>query len=296
MAWILCTGIGILGALWLARHRQTMDPPAWWAGWLVPAAAATGVVVLWPGWLILRKAVALLVLPVGLVWLGLMAAPLLAGPGRPRRLLVALLAVYTAAGSPLLGNVLLGTLEGAYEEVGPLEVSGAFDAVFVLGGGSGVTPGGKPQLAPPGDRLRLAAVLYRAGMTRRLVTSGSGFEGRDLSAETREVWLQLGIPAEAIVALPEPLNTSQEIARYAELQAERGWSRVGLITSARHMWRAQVLARHHGLRMEPLPADFRTADVPPSFLALIPQASGFQAVEMAGWEYLGTLSAIVLGS
>lgn len=260
--------------------------------WIVSVPA----VVPWPDWLIVRKAVALLLLPAGLVWLGLLVAVFLTRERRTRRLLLVLLAAYTAAGSPWVGTTLLDTLEGRYEQIRPLEVEGVYDAVFVLGGGTGSTPAGDPQLGPSGDRVRLAAALQHAGKTRLLVTSGSGFEVRDLAAETRTLWLQLGVPEEAIVEVPGPLNTAQEISRYAELLRERGWDRVGLITSARHMWRAQTLCRRHGLDMEPLPADFRSTEVPPSFLGLIPQAGGFESVQLAGWEYLGTFWVLLTGS
>jgi len=296
MAWILCTGTTLVGGLSLMRRREKLDPRAWWAGWLVPIAASSGVVLLWPGWLIVRKGMALLLLPAGLVWFGLMVAPLLTEKRRLRRLLVAVLILYTAAGSPWIGSTLLGSLENAYEPVRPDEIAGVYDAVFVLGGGSGATPRGDPQLAPSGDRIRLAAALYRAGKARWLVTSGSGFDGGDLTAETRSLWLQLGVPGDAILEVPDALNTAQEIGRFAELLAERSWDRVGLITSARHMRRAQALCRLHELKMDPLPADFRSTDLPPSFLKLIPQADGFAYVEMAGWEYLGTLSVQLLGS
>ena len=75
-----------------------------------------------------------------------------------------------------------------------------------------------------------------------------------------------------------------------ELIREQGWEHVGLVTSARHMRRALALCDSYGLEMDPLPADFRSSTRPPSFLVLIPQAAGFQAVAIVCWEYLGVLA------
>ena len=164
----------------------------------------------------------------------------------------------------------------------------------MLGGGSGVTPTGDAQLGASGDRIRLAAALYRAGRTDLLVASGSGFDDRNLAAETFDLWREMGVPAGAIRQLPEALNTGQEVALYAELIRQEGWGHVGLVTSARHMRRALALSASHGLEIDPLPADFRSNTLPPSFLVLIPQARGFDVVAIACWEYLGVL-AVRLG-
>ena len=113
--------------------------------------------------------------------------------------------------------------------------------------------------------------------------------------ETSSLWSQLGIPDEVVVLLPGPLNTAQEIEAYTELLRIRGWRKVGLVTSARHMRRAQALAQRHELEVDSLPADFRAATLPLPLLGLIPQASALEAVEMAVWEYLGTLSVQLVG-
>ncbi len=294
---------------WLVRSHGSVNRRIWLVEWAVPATALVGVVWLWPPLLILRKAVALFLMPAGLVWLALMAACYVSWRDRRLRWLLGLVVVgYTLAGNAWLGAILLGGLEGPYAGIRPLagNVAGAlganlggqqrgeqlpdYDAIFVLGGGSGVTPAGDAQLGASGDRIRLAAALYRAGRTRVLVASGSGFDDRNLAAETFDLWLEMGVPVGAIRRLPETRNTGQEVALYAELIRDEGWGHVGLVTSARHMRRALALCDSYGLEMDPLPADFRSSTRPPSFLMLIPQAAGFQAVAIACWEYLGVLA------
>jgi uncharacterized SAM-binding protein YcdF (DUF218 family) len=117
-----------------------------------------------------------------------------------------------------------------------------------------------------------------------------------VSAEAASLWAEMGIPADVVVRLPEPRNSAAEIVAYTRLVEERGWTRVGLVTSARHLPRALALCRRHGLRVDPLPSDFR-ADVPPWDLpAIVPNGEGFADVQSAVWEYLGLAAVHLLGS
>lgn len=258
---------------------------------------AVGAPVLSATWLIVRKAIALLLMPVGLLWFGLVLATFVTWRRRQRLrwLLATLLIGLTIAGNPWVVRLLMGSLEAPYASIRPFEADEVYDAVFVLGGGSSLTFEGAPQLGGSGDRIRLAAALYHAGKARILVTTGSGFDGRSLAAETKALWSQLGVPGEAVVMLAGPLNTSQEIEAIEELLAARPWQKVGLVTSARHMRRAQLLARQSELELDSLPADFRAATIPLPFLGIIPQASALYEFEAAAWEYMGALSVQYFG-
>ena len=120
---------------------------------LLPAVVGA-VLLVWsvPSLLIARKVVALLVLPPGMLWLGLMV---LAGwPGLRRwgrGLAVLVLIGYTLTGNAWLGGWLLGRLEAPYAAM--QQPDERFDAICVLGGGSSARPDGRPQLGPAGDRL-----------------------------------------------------------------------------------------------------------------------------------------------
>src|SRR6056297_3481678 len=86
-------------------------------------------------WLIARKVIALLILPVGVVWLALIALAL--WPGLPKKLRIAfgvLCVVYTMAGSPYIGTALLRTLEAPYLSFENSQQE--FDAIVLLGGGT----------------------------------------------------------------------------------------------------------------------------------------------------------------
>src|SRR5690606_35385752 len=101
-----------------------------------------------------------------------------------------------------------------------------FDAVIVLGGGTGSTPRGEAQLGDAGDRVLLGARLYRRGRTPLLVTSGSAIPGvstHDSVAATTRIWRELGVPAEAIVEVEGARTTSEEARLHTALVRERGW-------------------------------------------------------------------------
>jgi len=246
-----------------------------------------------PSLLIAKKVVALLVLPTGLLWLGLMV---LAGwPGLKlwgRGLAILVLIGYTLNGNPWLGGWLLERLESPYAALA--KPVGRFDAICVLGGGSSARPDGAPQLGPAGDRLIVPARLFLAGHAGHLVASGLNVTDsggtRSLANDTAALWHDLGIPDAAIIRLTDPRTTKEEIRAYKDLIAARSWRRVGVCSSAWHLRRVEAICRDEGVRLIPLPADFLSARLPCNPMYAVPQSRGFQNVQKALWEYLGSLT------
>jgi uncharacterized SAM-binding protein YcdF (DUF218 family) len=91
------------------------------------------------------------------------------------------------------------------------------------------------------------------------------------------------------VQVPGPKNTSQEMAALGRLARDRGWKRIGLVTSASHLRRAMRLARRQGLDPTPIPADARGKIQPASAVGLVPSGPGFFSVQVASKEILGAL-------
>jgi uncharacterized SAM-binding protein YcdF (DUF218 family) len=243
-----------------------------------------------PSGLIVKKVIGLLILPPGLVWLGLMALTCWPGLGRIGRVLAAaVLVVYTLAGNAWVGGFLLGKLEAPY--VAMAEPAKRFDAICVLGGGSAARPDGGAQLGPAGDRLIVPARLFLAGKAAHLVSSGTNVTdiggSRSLADDTAELWRELGIPEASITRLSGPRTTKEEIRAYKELMASRHWKRVGVCSSAWHLRRVEKICRSEGVDMIPVPADFLSAPLPWNPMYAVPQARGFQNVQKALWEFLG---------
>ena len=242
----------------------------------------------------LEKTLGLLAMPVGLLWLFLLASAgfcLLRKQRLPAALFLIAALGYALAGNVYLGSALMARLEAGVPPVDVVTLA-PLDAVCVLGGGTQEDPGGHSELSQAGDRIVLAARLWHAGKARLLVTSGLSRDSlgavRNLGEETRTLWRGLGVPDAAILVVAEPCwNTRDEIAADRRLQARLGWRRVGLLSSAWHLPRALALARKAGLAATPLGADWRGRPHPFQLQLLVPQASGFLDVQRACWEFLG---------
>jgi len=272
--------------------RSAGRPRRWALAFSVAAAGAT--VWLAPGGLALDKVIARLVLPAGLVWLFALSGAWWALV-RKRHRAAATWALfgtlYWFAGAPVVGQWLIRRVEAPYAEIDPLGLP-PLDAAVVLGGGTRDV-GGRPRLHLAGDRVLLGAQLYREGKVRTLITTGSSIPElgppRDLTEETARLWSSLGIPSDAIVRLPQPKNTKQEIdVVEAFVETSTTIETLGLVTSAWHLPRALALCEREGLEVVPLPADVRSDDDSGDALeAYIPDGPGFHAVHRAGWELLG---------
>jgi len=240
-----------------------------------------------------EKTLALLAMPVALVWLLLLALAWLCLRRRqwlPGALALAVALLYAGLGNVHLAEAAAATLE---RQVPPVQVDRlpVFDAVWVLGGGAEPGWPGGAQLGPAGDRVFLAARLWHAGKARLLVASGvaPGLGGPwDGGRETGALWRAVGVPDQAILALPEPCwNTRDEIRACARLRAVRGWNRVALVSSASHLPRALALAAREGLAVTPLGADRLARPHPFQLQYLVPQGEAFRIWQLTAWEYLG---------
>ncbi len=252
---------------------------------LLPLTAGSGLIAM--------KIVAHLLMPAGLIWIVLGLWMLWPGlPKRRRTLVIGLWLLYTLAGSPYLGSALLYQLEEPF--YGEEQPTSRLDALILLGGGTNLSPGGRPAVGLHGDRILRPVTLYHEGMIGTLVTTGRSIteSGADriLSHETSLLWQGMGIPEVAIIELPKPRNTREELRDVAELLKQHtDWKHIGLCTSASHLPRALKEARSAGLDLLPVPCDFRSGGLALSPLWLVPQGRGFRDVQTALWEFMGRL-------
>ena len=239
---------------------------------------------------VFQKWLGRLLMPPALAWVALLLAALWALRSQKRRaatLLLAGLCAYWLVTNMSVAKLCLRSLEAPYVGArhAPTE---PFEAVLVLGGSHSVRPSGDSQLSLSGDRIASAARRYNRGETRRIVLTGADVPAS--GADRVAVMLQeLGVPSDAIVKVPGPVNTSQEIEALAALCRDEGWTHVGLITSAWHMRRAMRLADRQGFAPQPLPADFWSQSAPPTILNVLPSGQAMFEVRVAAWEWLGSL-------
>ncbi len=172
-----------------------------------------------------------------------------------------------------------------------------FDYLVVLGGGTSVAPNGRVQFNLAGDRVGYAARLFLAGKTKHLLTTGdnlvltgtlsSGFQtDDDPSQQTKRIWMDLGIPAEAISELPGE-NTSSEIASLRARPEYWKDKRCAILTSALHMPRAMQLAARAGITVMPIAADYRSGSGPLTVNQFIPEAAELMKLHLMLKEWIG---------
>ena len=255
---------------------------------LVVVAAAAA-----PEAIVLKKAIGRALLPMGLLWLFFLARMvLLAGRGDGAWRVGAVAVALTIIGNEPLGQVLMDLLEAPYQ-ADPFSEA-PFDAIIVLGGGAKAGPHEHHELGPAGDRIFLGARLLLAGKTPTLVTTGSpidGFQGSfDGVSATARLWSEVGVPASAIVQMGQTRTTAEEAAACANLIKQRQWRRVGLVSSAWHLRRAEALlgrTNTSGATIVALAADHRGMPTWEGLYSLVPTGNGAWLQQKAMWEIIG---------
>jgi uncharacterized SAM-binding protein YcdF (DUF218 family) len=140
-----------------------------------------------------------------------------------------------------------------------------YDVVIVLSGmldGSATETHGQPSYNDNIERLLSSYQLLRDNRAKMVLLSGgastldgSGPKEADVLAQQLRDW---GIDASRIVEERESRNTRENATQSARIVAEKGWTRLLLVTSAFHMPRALACFEKAGLHPDVLPVDFRT--------------------------------------
>src|SRR3954451_15407181 len=101
-------------------------------------------------------------------------------------------------------------------------------------------------------RLLHAVRLYEDGVAPVIVTVGGKATGDQFTeAEAgRDYLANAGIPADALLAVPEGVDTLQSMRAVAPAFDERGWTSAVLVTDPWHAIRAERMAEDSGIRAE----------------------------------------------
>ncbi|MCC7385113.1 MAG: YdcF family protein [Deltaproteobacteria bacterium] len=294
IAWLLVLLVLATGgkSIWDAARGERRLVLRWAGG---AGVSALLLLLIFHSDLAMQKLFGSIAMPTGLLWLGaggLSVALLARGQRRSGALALAIFLGLGIAGNAWFSGWLMGQLEGSVPAIEADECP-PLDAILLVGGGVETSLQGRTQLSERGDRLLTAVRLFRAGRTRVLVTSGRGIPGLhatgDLTLMTQALFVELGVPEAAIVRLPEPQNTSQEIAAFKGLVAREGWAHVGVVSSAGHLPRIAGQLRRQGLDAVLIAADHRSSEPPGHPALLIPRSAYLASTEAAAWEVLGRL-------
>ncbi|HIK26410.1 MAG: YdcF family protein [Thermosynechococcus sp. Uc] len=215
--------------------------------------------------------------------------------------LVTALTLLLLSGNDYVTVALLRSLEEQYLPPKPIPHG---TAIVVLGGV--IVPQQKPrpwvEVTEGGDRLLYGIHLFQQGYAPYLILSGGRIPWlgeifqRSEAADMAEIAQVCGIPKENILLDTTSLNTYENARNVkALIEAHQIQGDLLLVTSAYHMPRAVAIFRHLGLKVIPVPTDYRWPSVARSFtwqnvlLSLIPTASNIKLTTDVLREYQGLL-------
>lgn len=177
------------------------------------------------------------------------------------------------------------------------------ELAVILGGGtrSAMPPRRQVEMNEAGDRVLMAANLYKEGKARHLLLTGGDIEWLDTGAGEADnmatMLARFDIPDTAIWR-ESRASTTLENAKYVqEILAEKGIQQVLLVTSAVHMPRALLIFERLGIEVIPMPADYivtyarweqlKQAGLRAQLLYLLPTAEDIIQTSRAAKEYVG---------
>jgi uncharacterized SAM-binding protein YcdF (DUF218 family) len=219
---------------------------------------------------------------------------------RGRRRLSAALFVLAAAtayacSTAVIGDSLLGPLEGEYPPLREDQSLAAVKWIVVLG--SGYSPRAGISVTAALDPDGLARIVEGVRLARkypgmRLLVSGGAPAGRAPPAHGyAELARDLGIEDSSVVVSDQPLDTGEEARAVAKLLGDQPFL---LVTSAYHMPRAMRQMGRAGARAFPVPAEQLVNPAPGvDWSKLLPNSAGLRKTERAFHEYLGLLAMAV---
>ena len=201
------------------------------------------------------------------------------------------------ASTPIVSKALLRAIEGRHPPIA-VEAVPTADAIVCLGGGlsPAVPPRLTSDLSEAGDRILLAARLFRAGKAPIVVAAGGGAYARagiPESLDIADLLVEWGVPRPLIVEESGSTDTHDNAVMTKSLLDARGQGgRVLLVTSAMHMPRALAALRAAGIDAVACPTDF-LGTAPSSegrtILDYLPDSEALEHTSAAVHEVLGLL-------
>ena len=104
-------------------------------------------------------------------------------------------------------------------------------------------------------RLEHAVTLYEDGVAPMIVTVGGRAAGDEFTeAEAgREYLAASGVPGEALLAVPEGVDTLESMRAVSTAFGERGWTNAAVVTDPWHAMRAERMAEDAGIEADSSP-------------------------------------------
>ncbi len=248
---------------------------------------------------LIKKGLSILLMPSGIIFICLFTG-LFIWPLRRRRALALNLfflgfLTYWASSCIVVSDLLVGRLE-EIAEGHVKQPDHPLEKVVVLCGGMYSPSSNRPILdrEKPATRMRLLRTIQLLRQNKSintLIIAGGPAWNNALSgmpeAQLAYMWLQeVRLPRDIKVILEKHSRDTEENLEY--VKALVGTHPFYLVTSAMHIPRVMLLARHLGLKPYPVPCDFRVFNKEVSFWWIIwPHPENLVKTEYAIHEYLG---------
>jgi uncharacterized SAM-binding protein YcdF (DUF218 family) len=260
----------------------------------------------------LSKMIPPLLYPLGLTcWMILLAIFLDKHRKVRRIILIAALAILWLASSRWVSNGLAYSLERRYPAPAVLTSFEPNDpplgeAIVLLGGGTlpGQPPRPIPEVNDAGDRVIYTAYLYHELQVPYILITGGTIEwlAETTATPTEDMASLLAlmdVPSDVLLLENRSQNTYENALYTKEILAEKGITRIILVTSAIHMPRSVLLFEKQGFEVIPAPTDFYVTQeswqnmLAPNlsfqFVHLLPSASNLELTTRALKEYFGLI-------
>ncbi len=197
--------------------------------------------------------------------------------------------LYASSLSPV-SDYLLGHLESKYKI--PARIKG--DVIVLLGGGIfDNVPDLTGTGAPSEDmyaRIFTAIRLQKRLGVPVIISGGRVFRDRKPEAPVIKRFLtDLGVPADEIIIDDKSRDTLENASYTEALLKKYDFKDPLLVTSAYHMARSVRSFEMAGVKVTPVPADFKTWKRKYGIDGYLPTAYNLERVAKAGHEYLGLL-------
>jgi len=122
--------------------------------------------------------------------------------------------------------------------------------IVVLGYGPPVDAAGKP-VDELTRRVAKGVELYQAGLAPKLImTGGNTYRDYYESAVMKQVAVEMGVPAEAVLEEREAMDTIGNARYSAAIMRRNGWDRCILVSSPYHLKRAKQLFEAAGVEVQ----------------------------------------------
>jgi uncharacterized SAM-binding protein YcdF (DUF218 family) len=200
--------------------------------------------------------------------------------------------------TPIFSNNFFRLVEGS-EYRKPISVIDSADAIVVLSGMLGINEVGDTTYVEWGDPDRFfgGIALFKAGKSQTLVFTGAKMSwGKIRKTEgdvLKEYAISIGIPSQKIFVTKDVENTADEAVAVKELI--RPNKKIILVTSAYHMYRANMLFEKQGFIVIQYKVDYKMGKQRKiNIIDFLPSAENLKITETGFKEIIGRFIIVLM--